>query len=347
MGKRRRGEQWCGSVVFLAWAIAASSGAQADERDDLRAELGKLPYRIVYESYRGSDWELFTVRADGSGSTNLTRTKDVDDLYPHASPDGSRICFVVDEGKGKARSRNVYVIGTDGAGRRLLAPNARQPCWGPDGKRLAYLPGEFDRFTTTDYATRGLVVYDLATGRRRRHVNDKLHHLYNLCWSPDGRWFAATVHGGMGHKHANLAFPAGGKEVFKLPHVGGCRPDFSPDGKRVSWNPSDHAIAVADLKLSASGPVVRNVRKAVTCDKAHEVYHSDWSPDGKYIAFSYGPKGGEQVGAMAKGWHICVADASKKDVWVALTTDGVSNKEPDWVPARAGAGASRLAGSRR
>ena len=338
MGKRRRGRTRWALIMFLVGAVAVLD-ARADERSDLRAALGKLPYGIVYESYRGSDWELFAMQADGSAGRNLTRSPSTDDLYPHASPDGKRICFVVDEGKGKARSRNVYLLGADGTGRKLLARNARQPCWGPDGRRVAYLPGEFDRFTTTDYATRGLVIHDLATGRSRRHVNDKLHHLYNPCWSPGGGWFTATVHGGMGHKHANLAFPADSQGVFKIPHVGGCRPDLSPDGKRVSWNPSDHAIAVADVTLSPHGPAVTNVRKVVTCDKDHEVYHSDWSPDGKYLAFSYGPKGGEQVGAMAKGWHICVADASRTNVWIALTSDGQSNKEPDWFPvARGGLG---------
>jgi hypothetical protein len=33
----------------------------------------------------------------------------------------------------------------------------------------------------------------------------------------------------------------------------------------------------------------------------------------------------------APGWTTCVADASKKTHWVAITTDGKSNKEPDWV----------------
>jgi len=345
----RSGNGWCGCV--LSFAVAAACGVTAarpagadesdsDEQAGLRARLKKLPYRIVYESYRGRDWDLLLMNADGSGAVNLTRTPEVHDLYPHASPDGSMVCFLVDEGKADARSRNLYTMSIDGGGRKLIARNARQPCWGPDGRSLAYLPGEFDRFTYKDYATKGLIVYDVKTARHRPHPNAGLHHLYNPCWSPDGKWFTATVHGGMGHRHANLAFQADGGKVFKLPGVGGCRPDISPDGRKLSWNATDHLIAVADLELTAAGPKVANIRKVITCDKQHEVYHSDWSPDGKYIAFSYGPKGGEQVGTMAKGWHICVADASQRDVWVVLTTDGVSNKEPDWVPA-AGSGSGR------
>ena len=37
---------------------------------------------------------------------------------------------------------------------------------------------------------------------------------------------------------------------------------------------------------------------------------------------------------VAKDWNICVADAAGVNRWVAVTTDGKSNKEPDWaVPA--------------
>jgi len=322
------------AVVLLAVGAGPTAlSADTAEQAALRGKLGKLPWRIVYESYRGKDWELFSVRPDGSGATNLTHQPGVDDLYPHASPDGRRICFVVDEGAGRDRTRNVYVMDASGTGRKRIAINARQPCWSPDGRRVAYLKGEFDRYTTKDFATKGLVFFDVEAGTARAHVNDGLHHLYNLCWSPCGKWLTATVHGGMGHRHANLAFPAEGKAVHKLPHVGGCRPDLSPDGKRVCWNLSDQVIAIADLDLTASPPTVTNLRKAIQCPKTHEVYHSDFSPDGRYIAFSHGPKGGEQVGAMAKGWHIHVAEAARPDVWIAVTTDGVSNKEPDWLPA--------------
>ena len=34
--------------------------------------------------------------------------------------------------------RNVYYMNIDGTGRTKVADNARQPCWGPDGKTIAY-----------------------------------------------------------------------------------------------------------------------------------------------------------------------------------------------------------------
>jgi Tol biopolymer transport system component len=76
--------------------------------------------------------------------------------------------------------------------------------------------------------------------------------------------------------------------------------------------------------------VISDVRCLVQCHDTHEVYHTDFSPDGKYIAFSHGPKAGEMVGGKAPGWNICVSDMN--GTWVEITADGNQDKEPDWVP---------------
>lgn len=313
---------------------------QAQKVPSPRSELNlaDIPFKIAYETFRQTDgkenWELYLMNADGSNPVNLTRTIDSDELYPHASPDGSKICFVADEGEQKNRVRNVYYMNVDGSGRVKVADNAREPCWSPDGKAIAYLKGEFERYTITDYATKGLFFYDLATGQHKQHPNTDLHHLYNICWSPDGRWFLATVHGGMGFKHAILAINAEGPGVFDLTkfQVTGCRPDFALDGCNFTWGATDWDLCVAKIDLTSSAPNVTDVRRVVSCEKEHEVYHSDFSPDGKYITFSYGPEADEMMGGKAPGWNICVSDLTGK--WVQVTTDGNHNKEPDWIPVR-------------
>ena len=323
-------EAVCGSPV--------QAGLKLRETPSPRTELDlkEIPFKIVYETYRQTggreNWELYLINADGSNPLNLTRTPDVDEMYPHASGDGTKICFVADEWVNKKKARNVYYMNIDGTGRIKVADNARQPCWGPDGKTIAYLKAEFERYTIKDYATKGLFFYDIETRKHAEHPNKNLHHLYNICWSPDGNWFLATVHGGMGFKHANLAFEANGSKVFDLTKYGvtGCRPDCSLDGSRITWGLSDWDLCVANIDLASPAPRVTDVRRLIKCKKEDEVYHTDFSPDGRYIAFSYGPKATEQVGGKAPGWNICVSDMTGK--WVQVTTDGNHNKEPDWVP---------------
>ncbi|MFH1266971.1 MAG: hypothetical protein ABIK89_14685 [Planctomycetota bacterium] len=300
-------------------------------------ELKAVPYRIVYETYRDDNWELFLVRADGSEPVNLTGTPDVDELYPHASPDGGKICFVADEGEGDAKSRNVYTMNLDGSGRTLVARNARQPFWNPDGTVIAYLKGESDQFTYSSIATKGLFFYDLATGEHTEHPNKELSHLFGVCWSPCGKWIVSTIHGGLGYRHAIVAIEVDGTGVFNL-GIPGCRPEVSPDGKRIAWTPSDWALRIADLDLTGPVPKVTGGRDVVTSEKPTKVYHIDWPPGGKYVAFTRGPEktrmgqAPEGVGTRAEGWNLCVADLRGTNRWVAITTDGNCNKEPDWVP---------------
>ncbi len=299
-------------------------------RDEMK--LDEVPFRIVFETYRESNWELFLINADGSNPVNLTGTSDLDEMYPHASPDGTRLCFVVDEKKAGGKVRNVYYMNLDGTGRTKVADNARQPCWSSDGKSIAYLKAEFERYTTRDYATRELFIYDLQTRKHRQHPNNRLHHLYNICWSPDGQWFFATVHGGMGYRHAQLVLEANGTKVFDLSPwgVGGCRLDINRDGNKLTWGRSDEVLCVGDLSFTSERPKVTHVHDVAVCPKGFEVYHSDWSPDGKHIAFSFGPAAQEIVGERAEGWNICVGDLTGK--WTPVTTDGKDSKEPDWVP---------------
>lgn len=323
----------CLFVSFLLGIV--HSPARAD--GDLAKSLGEEPSKIVYESWLDNNWELLISNADGSGQVNLTKTPQINELYPHASPDGTKICFVCDEGTGADQIRNVYVMNLDGTDRQLVARNARQPCWKCDSKVIAYLKGEVDQFTYTDYATKGVWFYDLAMRKHSQHPNKKLYHLYNLCWSADGNWFVSTVHAGMGFEHAIIAFPVDGQDVYNL-RIPGCRPDISPDGKQIAWGASDWALRVGSLDFSGGKPKVTNQRDVITSDKPNKIYHVDWSPDGKYVAFSRGPDKKilglipEVVGAKARGWDIAVADVSKTNHIVAITSDGNCNKEPDWIP---------------
>jgi TolB protein len=316
---------------------AAGLGAPSPE---LLVELKGCPFQIVYETNRDGNWELYVMNADGSEPANLTRTPDVDELYAKASPDGTRFAFVADEGKGDAKIRNLYWMHRDGSGRTLVRENAREPCWSSDGRSIACLEAERKKFDYNDFVTKGIFIHDLKTGVTRQHPNADILHLYTLNWSSDGKWFVATVHGGMDFAHAIIALEADGKGVFNL-HLDGCRPDLSSDGKKICWGHGDFAVGVADLDLAVSPPTATHIRNAVASVDPIETYHADWSPDGKYICYTCGPKKKgkdlkglipELPGAVAPGWNVCVALSVGRNRWVALTQDGKSCKEPDWVP---------------
>lgn len=336
---------WCLLVLI---GVAGAEGARRGE-DRLSADirrvpsprgtldLGDIPFKIVYETYRITNgkynWELFMMNADGSGKVNLTKTPRLDEMYAHVSPDGSKISFVIDEGSGRRKVRSVYYMNIDGSERVKVAKNARQPCWGPDSKRIAYLKGEYERYSTREYATSDLLIYDIESGEHKEHPNKKLEHIYAITWTPDAKWFLCAVQGGMGYSDTILAFEADGTKVFDLDKWGvkGCRPEIGLDGSTLIWGETDWELRLGRIDLNGPEPRVDEVKYILGCVRAAKVYHVDPSPDGKYLAFAYGPKrGGQQVGGKAKGWNICIADMN--GVWVKITTDGKHNKEPDWVP---------------
>jgi Tol biopolymer transport system component len=291
------------------------------------------------------------MNADGSKPVNLTKTK-AHEHYPQVSPDGTKICYTVDEGEGRETVRSLWVMDTDGKNRKKLLDHAREPFWAPDSKVIGFLPQEYPKFNVIDYYTKGMSFYDLATGKVEEHPNSaKLHHLYNPSFAPNGKWIISTVHAGMGFSHAILAIERHGDKIINL-GIPGCRPCVSPDGKQIAWGPGDHEIAAAALDLESDTPKIGD-RTATIIDKKNKIYHVDWSPDAKFLSISRGPEGEgdiskpgtfraacEIVGIYAPGWDILATPAHTEGVldlssatptdFSLLTTNGFSNKESAW-----------------
>ncbi|MBI4325277.1 MAG: PD40 domain-containing protein [Chloroflexi bacterium] len=337
---------------LITAAIALGPNYAASEPVALREQLKASPFKIVHESYVNGNWELFVMNADGSEPVNLTNTPKEHELYPLVSPDGAKICFVSDRGEGRETIRSLYYMDSNGQNRKKVADSAREPFWGPDSKTIGYLPQEYPKFNVIDYSTKGMVFYDLASGQSREHPNSQnLHHLYNPCFSPNGKWIAATVHAGMGVDHAILLIEAQGNKIINL-KIPGCRPCLSPDGKQIAWGPGDHEIAAAPIDLDSDEPKVGQ-RRVRILDEKQKIYHVDWSPDSRFLSISRGPESEgdlskpgthhaacEIVGVYAKDWNICAVSAQRYGVldlntaaskdFLMLTTNGCSNKESTW-----------------
>lgn len=325
--------------------IAVSPGVGDAQLKNPTAPDDSIPIsgKIVFESYDTNNWELFVTEPDGSGRRNLTNTPKIHEMYPQASPDGNKICFLVDAQVDDDTIRSVWYMNSDGTGRVKVADKARQPCWSPDSKKIAFVPQEFSKFRIADYVSKGLSIYDVESGRTAVHPNKKIHHLYGLSWAPDGKWIAATVHGGMGYGHAILAVEVGGQRVYDL-KIGGCRPCLSSHGK-ITWSRDDHTICVGDVELGPQGAKVSNVTVVDQRKKLH-LYHPDFSPDGQHVVYSVGPGGrvpangpgthtqvAEMVGVRGK-WNLFVRRADGSGPARQVTdNEGLSNKEPEWLPA--------------
>ena len=337
-------------LLTTIWILAGGTPAHAQA--PLKERLKSSPFKIAYECYVAGNWEIFVMNADGSQPVNLTKTPNVHEHYPQVSPDGTRICFSVDDGEGRDAVRSLYVMDIDGKNRKKLADHAREPFWRRDGKVIGFLPQEYPKFNVIDYYTKGMNFYEVATGEVTAHPNSaNLHHLYNPSFAPNGKWIVATVHAGMGYSHAILAIEANGTNIINL-KIPGCRPCLSPDGKQIAWGSGDHEVVAAPIDLESPTPGVGSWRLRIR-DKTNETYHVDWSPDSRFLSLSRGPasKGDptkrgtfqsacEIVGVYAAGWNLCAVSADRKGIVnlndtndpdiLDLTTNGFSNKESAW-----------------
>ena len=332
------------ALSTLLVLVAVCGAAWTQEPESLRQELQQYRHRILFERYVDNNWELFVMNADGSGVSNLTHTPAIHEMYPQASPDGTRICFLADVEQDGATLRSVYYMNADGSNRTLVAEKARQPCWSPDGTRIAFVKQEFSRFQIKDFASKGLLFYDLKTGTSTQHPNEAIEHLYTLNWPAGGCWIVSTVHAGMGLGHGIIALEADGPAFYNL-GIPGCRPCLSSDGTQITWSPGDNAINVADIDLSLPVPKVSGAR-TVARHKTLHLYHPDFSPDGRYVIYSRGPGGrsaasgpgthtevSEMVGVCGD-WDIVLTRSDGTGPQIQLTdAANLSNKEADWLPA--------------
>ena len=97
------------ALCLLPHLTVLAGADQPPPSEDLRSELKTYPHKVVFETNRDGNWELYLVNADGSSPVNLTQTLAIDELYPKPSPDGTKIAYVADRGEGAHRVRDVYV----------------------------------------------------------------------------------------------------------------------------------------------------------------------------------------------------------------------------------------------
>lgn len=95
--------------------------------------------RIVYASNQDGGMNIYTMKADGTDTQQVTDQKDCYNGGPFFSPDGELIIFRAD--RDRPDYLQIYVIRIDGTDERQLTFNGAvnwAPYWHPNGKVIAY-----------------------------------------------------------------------------------------------------------------------------------------------------------------------------------------------------------------
>lgn len=264
------------ATVVVCWLTAAAAAQPAvAQRIVFEAEPNVAPLDPVFP-------QIASVRPDGSGLRNLSRTQLVD-TSPAWSPDRSQVAFVRRLGDGAQSHTDwlgIVVMNADGSDQHVVIQStiakATDVAWSPNGSELAITFRDQTHpqgLYVTD--TNGTILRSLGPGLRPD-------------WSPDGSRIAFED-SSPGSVEASLyTIAADGSDRQQLTnHVGaGDGPLWSPDGQHLLW--VGHCGCDADPAggISVMDADGSDRRRLYTNRLGGGAYRADWSPDGTEIAFT-------------------------------------------------------------
>lgn len=118
-----------------------NNSLQANINHTPQVDPAAVPWQIVFSGRRGSNTDIFTMRADGSELVNLTNHPE-DDYLPAVSPDQQRIAFVSTRWRVRPdRVTEIFVMNADGSNPQQLTQLGEMVSyshlsWSPDGRYI-------------------------------------------------------------------------------------------------------------------------------------------------------------------------------------------------------------------
>jgi Tol biopolymer transport system component len=160
--------------------------------------------RILFQSDRNGNNDIYLMDADGSHITQLTKDlfasiyllQSASDEEPDWSPDGSHIAFTSgrDNTMMNYVDTNIYVMDADGSNVKQLTGVGHEdagPDWSPNGKQIAYVSK--DTFTSEgnliENPTWNIYLINVDGSNEIQLTNDSANEL-EVAWSPDGAHIA-------------------------------------------------------------------------------------------------------------------------------------------------------------
>jgi TolB protein len=267
---------------------------------------------ILFQSRIEGRWQIFSLDLASGSRTRLTRSR-ADDEYPSASADGAWIVFE----STRSGSYEVWRMRADGTGAEQLTAGGREcrsPCWGSGDSSVL--------FNSPRAGREQIFVLNLGT-RRVRQLTDSFWKSILPAVAPDGSAIAFSRNK-LGWDVYRMN-PDGSGVTALTSRGGNCRPDWSPDGKRIAYV-SDVADGKGDVWLmDADGG---NKVRLTPGDDSYD-YNPAWSPDGRWIVYE------TTTGSKRNPWSLAVIPSAGGTPF-RLTPAGADDRYPDWAPGREG-----------
>ena len=305
--------------AVLAYSIAAAL---------LLTLIGALPAGaappdrlIVFDSDRGNQVDLWTMRSDGSGLARLTNDKVPDELAEW-SPNRKQIAWT--RGGEESPAGEIWVMNADGTGKRQVTSSAfsdNAVSWSPDGRQLAY------RSTRDDNSGPNPDIYVInVDGTNERRLTTDPGRDFVPDWSPDGTRITFTrIRDGVSAVYTMSATDGGDVCQLTDDSLGAGLSVYSPDGSRIAF--ADGFCDTCGEKdvwvMNADGSGLRQVTNTADLELPHS-----WSHDGTRVAADFARV---TSGTVGKG-DIAVVTVATGATVNLTNTNGVTEDGPDWQP---------------
>jgi Tol biopolymer transport system component len=244
---------------------------------DLGRELHDLGWIVFSAKTESGDWDIFTIRPDGSGRRQVTSTREFNEAGARFSPDGKRILYYripVSE----PPDNNTYgtfdlvIANADGSAAEVYGRDYPWASWGPDGRKIACL------------SPRGIQIVDLAS---RKIVTEfpRKGIVEQLVWSPDGKWFIGTANGLGPFWNIGLLKPETG-EITPVSETDryNCTPDWCPDSQHIVYARGIIPEKGGHAELWVAG--LTGERRRIYSEPGRHIYGACASPDGRHVLFT-------------------------------------------------------------
>ncbi len=248
---------------------------QSADRRQLQVTLNapRLPWsKIVFQSYRDSNWEIYIGNDDGSGQTRLTNSN-TSDIHPQLNRGNTQIAFASNN---SGNDFEIYKMNTDGNGMVQLTNNSSDdgnPIWSPSGTKIAF----------ESYRNGHAEIYVMnADGSGQVRLTNGSSYSGMPSWSPDGSKIAFVSYRTGGYRI--WVMNANGTDQIQLSNQAySFHPIWSPDGSKIAFDAAGADGWQNIWQMNADGS---NEELVADFGGDTDIWASSWSPDGRQIAFT-------------------------------------------------------------
>lgn len=267
--------------------------------------LTPIPARIVFQSNRDGDFEIFIIHADGGHLQQLT-SNESDDQYPRVSPNGQQIAFQ----SMRDGNSEIYVMGIDGSNPLRLTNNDVRdilPAWSPDNSQIV--------FNRENAGNQDVYLMD-ANGHNQRRLADATLRDGHASWSTRNQ---IAFNGGTrdGNTWEIYVIDADGRNLTQLTydHVSDWSPEWSANGSTILYLHELDVEAPSIYQMNADG-----TNQQMLINIPGYEWGQIWANNSQNILFSL------DQGAFTYLYQMNIDGSEVRPL-------GQQGSYPNWVPA--------------